>query len=29
MPFNVTVHVVVAPEFKLLGLQPSWETETT
>ena len=27
-PFNVTVHVVDAPEFKLLGLQTSWETET-
>jgi hypothetical protein len=25
-PFNVTVHVVEAPEFKLLGLQTSWET---
>lgn len=25
--FNVTVHVVDVPEFKLLGLQTSWETE--
>jgi hypothetical protein len=27
-PFNVTVQVVDAPEFKLLGLHTSWETET-
>jgi hypothetical protein len=26
-PFNVTVHVVDAPEFKLLGLQVNWESE--
>jgi hypothetical protein len=26
-PFNVAVHVVEAPEFKLFGLQVSWETE--
>ena len=26
-PFNVTVHVVEAPEFKLFGLQANWETE--
>jgi hypothetical protein len=25
-PFNVTVHVVDAPEFKLFGLQVVWET---
>jgi hypothetical protein len=28
-PLNVTVHVVVAPGFRLVGLQTSWETETT
>jgi hypothetical protein len=26
-PFNVTVHVAEAPEFKLFGLQLNWETE--
>jgi hypothetical protein len=28
-PLKVTVQVVVDPEVKLLGLQPSWETEIT
>jgi hypothetical protein len=27
-PLNVTVHDVVAPEFKLVGLQAIWETES-
>ena len=26
-PFNITVQVVDAPEFKLFGLQANWETE--
>jgi hypothetical protein len=26
--FNVTVHAVAAPEFKLLGLQTSWDTDS-
>jgi hypothetical protein len=26
--FNVTVHVVVPAEFKLAGVQASWETES-